>query len=252
MHIIYKVTYLPHYINKTPPYFYMGSKYSYSGKYYGSPSSKQKDWYTGELSIREWWKKECAKNPQDFLFEIIETYLGITTKMLVENEFEFHKKYNVRNSIEYFNKSDATKGWVSSPRTEKTKEKVSEITKKYWNQETEEVSSRKKQLIEYNKKNSSEKITKLRKLYPEKFSMNETKKQKLSFIMKEKWKNGEFKKNKPRKERKIFAEGMIFESAKKASEYFNIHPVNIRRKCRSSKYQNWNYVGENNENSYSE
>jgi len=71
MNILYKITYLPHLKNQTPPYYYVGSKYNYGKKYFGSPSSKQKDWYSGDLTICKWWKEKIKNNIDDFYFEII-------------------------------------------------------------------------------------------------------------------------------------------------------------------------------------
>ena len=62
MNILYKITYLPHLKNQTPPYYYVGSKYNYGKKYFGSPSSKQKDWYSGDLTICKWWKEKIKNN----------------------------------------------------------------------------------------------------------------------------------------------------------------------------------------------
>jgi hypothetical protein len=150
MNIIYKITYLPHVYNNTPPFYYIGSKYNYKNNYYGSPSSNQKDWYTEDLSIREWWKKEIKNNKDRFKFEIISVLSEtITPEMLVEEEKKIQLEKNVRESVEYFNKSVATSGWVSVPRTDKTKKVVSEKTKKYW--DSEEGQLKKQRLIERNK-----------------------------------------------------------------------------------------------------
>lgn len=150
MNIIYKITYLPHLINNTPPFYYIGSKYNYKSNYYGSPASKQKDWYTEKMSIGEWWKKEIKNNKEKFKFEILQVFSeDMTPEMLVEEEKKIQLKKNVRNSIEYFNKSVATSGWVSAPRTEETKKLVGEKTKKYW--DSEEGYQKKQRLIERNR-----------------------------------------------------------------------------------------------------
>jgi hypothetical protein len=156
MHLIYKITYTPHIIANTPPYYYIGSKFNYYNNYYGSPASNQKDWYTGNLTIAEWWKAEIKKNVDNFKFEIIREFINVTPQELVEFEKEFHIKLDVRKSEYYFNKSIATTGWVSAPRTEKTKQVISEKTKEYWN--SPEGMLKKQRLSERNKKTKSEEM----------------------------------------------------------------------------------------------
>ena len=129
MNILYKISYLPHLKNQTPPYYYVGSKYNYDKKYFGSPSSKQKDWYSGDLTICKWWKEKIKNNKDDFYFEIISEYDEISPNQLVEEEKKIHIQLDVKNSKEYFNKSIATSGWVSAPRTDNTKKKISEAGK---------------------------------------------------------------------------------------------------------------------------
>jgi len=243
MHIIYKITYLKHLRNNTPPFYYIGSKYNYTGKYYGSPSSKQKDWFTEGLSVSDWWKKEVRNNPGEFSFEVMEVLPdNITPQVLVEEEKTTHLKYDVSKSELFFNKSIATSGWVSAPRTEKTKKSISEITKKYWKKESEEIKLRKQKLVEYNKNNSSEKLKKTKMNNPEKFTMTEEKKQKLSIKNKNNWLNGVYDFRKKRKERRISVDGQMYENAIEVGKQLNMHPVNVRRKCRDEKYINWFYL----------
>ena len=142
MNIIYKITYLPHLQNKTPPYYYIGSKFKYNNNYLGSLSSKQKDWYTEDLTIEQWWKKNTKKNPENFLFEILESYDKITPKQLVEEEKKIHLNLDVRDGVEYFNKAIATTGWVASNRTEESKNKVRKITQQYWDENSEDAIKR--------------------------------------------------------------------------------------------------------------
>jgi hypothetical protein len=243
MNIIYKISYLKHIKNNTPPFYYIGSKYNYKGKYYGSPSSKQKDWYTGNLSIKDWWKSEIKNDPENFLFEIIQIFPNdITPKMLVEEEKKIHLKFNVLKNNVFFNKSIATTGWVSVPRTDETKDLLSKITREYWKQDTEEVKLRKEKIIQYNNSESSEKIKKTRLSNPDKFIMTEDKKLKLSIKIKENWNNGVYDLRKKREERKISIKGKVYENAKEASKELKIHPVNIRRRCRMKKYFDWFYL----------
>lgn len=242
MHILYKITYLPHLQNRTPPYYYVGSKYNYRGNYFGSPSSKQKDWYTRNMSISDWWKYETKNNPKNFEFEIVKIFEDVTPQILVEEECNLHLSLDVKNSFKYFNKNIATKKWVSVPRTDETKEKMSVVTKKYWEQDNFDVNERKQKLIQYNKSNSSAKLKKTKKQNPEKFLMTEEKKNKLSSVMKNKWENGFYENRKKRVEKKVCIEGVVYKNAKEASQIFNIHEVNVRRRCRMSRYENWFYL----------
>jgi hypothetical protein len=233
MNILYKVTYLPHLKNQTPPYYYIGSKYNYNGNYFGSPSSKQADWYTEGLAISDWWKNKIRKNKNDFLFQIILQYDEITSTELVEEEKKYQLKLDVKHSIEYFNKSIATTGWVSIPRTDESKEKIKKITKEYWNSGSEESIERKKELSERNRKLKSQE-------------------------MKEKWKNPTDKMKKSRekfinmaktlkrksgiKGQKVFCCGVIYENAVEASKVFGVTPNRIGQKCRSEKYKDFYYI----------
>ena len=151
MNIIYRITYLPHLKNQTPPYYYIGSKYNYNKNYWGSPSSKQKDWYSDNMSIKEWWKIKIKNNINDFSFEILEEYNNMNASELVVEEKKIQLQFNVKNNDEYFNKSIATSGWVSVPRTKDSKEKISNITKKYWSDNSDKAKQRRELLSQRNK-----------------------------------------------------------------------------------------------------
>jgi len=230
MHILYRITYLPHLENNTNPKYYIGSKYNYNGKYFGSPSATSKDWFTGELSICDWWKNETKEYPEKFKFEIIESYDDITTTDLVNKEYDLHCKLNIKDK-QYFNRSYATKGWISSERDENTKKLISDKIKKYWKNNPDAI-ERKQKLIKFNKDTKSE-------------------------FMKQMWNEGKFKNRdnwgrpkgcldkKIRKEkvqRKIIIDDEIYDNAIIAAEKFGIDPVNVRRRCRLEKYKNWRYV----------
>jgi hypothetical protein len=233
MNIIYKVTYLPHLKNQTPPYYYVGSKYDYNGNYFGSLSSKQEEWYTEGLTICDWWKKQIKENTDNFLFEIIFQYDEITPVQLVEEEKKYQLELDVKDSKEYFNKSIATTGWVSASRTEESKEKIRKITKDYWDAGSEESIKRREELSERNRRVKSKEL-------------------------KEKWKNptDKMKKNLERlihmaktqkgipkyTGRKVFCHGVIYENAVEASKVFGVTPDTIRRKCRSENYEDFYYI----------
>lgn len=232
MHVIYKITYLPHLITQTPPYYYIGSKFNYDGKYMGSPASNQMDWYTEEMSIKNWWKTQIFDKPKDFLFEVLEVVNTDSPQFLVEIEKDYHIKLDVRHSVDYFNKSIATSGWVSSPRTDLTKELASKKTSEYWNSPDGE--EKKKRLSERNRATHSEKM-KSRWTNP-------------TDSMKNAIHNGRPKGAKdlvprnPKPERSVYVEGIIYESAKLASDTLNIHPATVRRKCKSTTILEWRYI----------
>jgi hypothetical protein len=208
-------------------------------KYWGSPSSKQKDWYTEGHSISEWWKKKIKENKNDFLFEIIIQFNEITPIQLVEEEKKYQLELNVKHSQEYFNKSIATTGWVSVPRTDETKEKIRQITKEYWNKNTEKSIERRKKLSERNKKVKSKELKDKWKNPTDKMKENYER-----FVtMAKTHKRGKDKsKRKQKPIQKVFCCGIIYESAVEASKVIGIDPVNIRRRCRLEKYQDWYYV----------
>lgn len=236
MNILYKITYLPHLENNTPPYYYIGSKFNYKGKYFGSPSSNQKDWFTEDLSIAEWWKKEISENKKNFTFEIIEDCGDeITPHFLVEKEKMLHLSLNVKHDIQYFNKSIATTGWVSIPRTDETKKLISEKTKAFWDSEKGRL---KKERLSQKDKTLASNIMKKLWENPTDAMLNRnctgrTKGAKDKGI------------RRPRNNiRKVYIEGQIFDDAYIAARHFNVHPVNIRRKCRLEKFPDWKYIEE--------
>lgn len=227
MHVLYRVTYIPHESSNVNPKYYVGSKYNYARKYYGSPSSVQQDWYTSGKSIAEWWKIEVKRNPRNFRFEILESYDNITPTKLVEKEYDLHIQLNVKTD-EYFNRAYATRGWVSAKRSYDSKKKSSSSLRAYWSGE------------------HLERRAEMR-------LMNATTKPDL---MKALWKSGRFdhiahngrpkgaKDKKPRlkNERKVIIDGIVYPSAQEAAAKFSIDPVNVRRRCRMSKYTNWQYL----------
>ena len=229
MHILYKITYIPH-LNTSYPKYYIGSKYNYNGKYYGSVSSKQVFEYTNGVSLCDWWKSK-KKNPENFIFEILESYEDITPNDLVLCEKDLQLKLNVL-SEEYFNQSIAAKGFCSVKKSENTKKLMSEKTKEYWN--SKEGEEKRQRLINRNLQSQSN-------------------------IMIEKWKtpsdamknrkNGGRTKGakditlrKQKDVRKIKYKDITFESAIDAANYIGIDPVNIRRRCRTNYMNEWSYL----------
>lgn len=152
MHIIYKITYIPH-LGTDLPKWYIGSKYNYSGNYLGSVSSQQVFNFTEGLTLKDWWKRETYNNPQYFLFEIIDILNdNITPTMLVEKERDVHVIYDVLNN-DYFNQSIATTGFCSVKKSELTKHLISEKTKRYW--DSPEGQEKRNRLIQRNKEKQS-------------------------------------------------------------------------------------------------
>ena len=229
MHILYKVTYLPH-LGTNYPKFYIGSKYNYKGNYYGSVDSKQIYEYTEGKPLRDWWKTKKL-NTENFLFEILEVFDDITPEELVNKERDLQLKLNVL-SEEFFNHSIATRGFCSKKRSDITKQIVSQKTKDYWNTEAGQL--KKQRLSERNRKFQSD-------------------------WMKEKWKNpsvdmlnktyhGRPKGSKdlverqPRSSiRKVCYDGVVYDNALEASKVYNVHPVTIRRWCKDN-MNKWSYL----------
>lgn len=229
MHILYKITYLPH-INTKYPKYYIGSKYNYKSNYLGSISSKQVYDYTEGKQLKDWWKEQ-KKYSERFKFEIIEEFNNITPEELVIKERDLHLTLDVL-SEEYFNHSVATKGFCSRKRSDETKQKVAKKTKDYWNSNAGLL---KKQRLA--KRNES-------------FQSN---------IMKNKWKNPssaminrkitgrpkgakDLNERKPKNNvRKIYHNGQIYDNAIEAAEKYNVDPVTIRRWCKN-KLNYWSYL----------
>ena len=150
MHVIYKITFLPH-LNTNLPKYYIGSKYNYRGGYFGSVASKQRYAFTGDLTLRDWWKLQ-QQTPSNFLIEIINQYEDITPNELVEMERQVHIELGVM-SEEYFNHSYATKGFCGCKRGEHSRAHIAEKTQSYWN--SAEGQEKKLRLIARNKASQS-------------------------------------------------------------------------------------------------
>lgn len=229
MHILYKVTYLPHLETEYPKY-YIGSKYNYKGNYYGSVDSKQVYSYTEGKSLRDWWKEQ-KQQPQNFLFEVIECFQEITPEELILRERDLQLKLDVL-SEHYFNHSIATKGFCSKKRSEESRKHISNKTKQYW--ESEEGKLKKQRLTERNKNCQSEWMT-------EKW-------QSPSEAMLNRIVHGRPKGSKDLTTRKIRSSikqvrhnSIIYKNAHEASKIVGVHPVSIRRWCKN-KINDWSYV----------
>jgi hypothetical protein len=232
MHIIYRITYLPHLKSETAPYYYVGSKYDYRGNYFGSPSSKQSDWYTGSLSISQWWKEKIKNNIGDFLFEIIHSFDHISPIELVEEEKKYQLTLDAKNSILYFNKSIATTGWVSVPRTEVSKKKISLITKSFWDSPAGLL--KKERLSERNKKVKSQQM--------KEFWRNPSEAMLSREISGRPKGSKDLKPRKPKKVRKVEIFGVVYSSALEAANAFNVAPQTIRRKCKDESIEHYYYI----------
>lgn len=229
MHILYKITYLPH-LGTDYPKFYIGSKYNYKGNYYGSVDSKQIYPYTEGKQLKNWWKEQ-KQNIENFKFEILQKFDEITPEQLVERERDLHLSLDVL-SEEYFNHSVATKGFCSRKRSEESKQHIAKKTKEYW--DSEEGQLKKQRLIERNKQHQSN-------------------------WMKERWKTPsdaqlnanipgrpkgakDLKARQPRGNiRKVCFDGIVYNDAMEASKIYNVHPVTIRRWCKDN-MNKWSYV----------
>jgi hypothetical protein len=236
--ILYKITYLPH-LNTNYPKYYIGSKYKYTGNYFGSIASNQSFEYTNGLKLKDWWKLKQKENIHDFSFEIIKEFdANITPKQLVEEESKLHIQLDILND-EYFNQSIATKGFCSTKNTDETKLKKSLKTKEFWNSNNGKL--KKQKLIERNKTQHKQKMIERWK--------NPTDKMKNRPLSgRPKGAKDLTKRKKSSKIKKILANGIIFNDAYEASKHFGIHPVNVRRRCRLNYENTWSYIDESCDN----
>ena len=231
MHVLYKITYLPH-LNTENPKYYIGSKYNYKGNYYGSIASKKKFDYTDGLTLKDWWK---TRNKLDFKFDIIKTYNDISPQDLVIKERDLQLELNVLD-YDFFNQSIATRGFVSSIKNDETRQKQSISTKAYW--DSPEGIEKRKRLSERNKEVKSKEL-------------------------KEKWKNPSdaqlkmldgFKKGKPKGAKnlkppkprcdlkKISVDEIIYDNIDDAVQKLNVPKYLIWSRCRNPNIKNWRYV----------
>jgi len=231
MHIIYKITYLPH-LNTQYPKYYIGSKYNYKGNYYGSVSSMKIFEFTNGIELRKWWKLQIKNNPENFKFEIIMKYENIIPQELVLYESKYQHENNCIGQ-DYFNQSFACGKFISTKNSEETRKKKSLKTKQYWN--TLDGIEKRKRLSDRNK------ITKSNEL-KEKWKNNRNEMLKrLNFLGRRKG-SKDLKKRKIKNNiRKIHYNNIIYENAIIASNVYNIHPVSIRRKCRLQ-IDGWRYI----------
>jgi len=232
MHIIYKITYLPHLSTNNPKY-YIGSKFNYKPGYMGSVASNKKFLFTGDVSLRQWWKEQTKHYKQNFVFEILEDCSSMNKNQLLDREKHWQEKLNII-SEEFFNQAYANGQFVSKTRDDSTKNKLSESLKNFYI--TNQGLEKRKKLIERNKTTHSS-------------------------VMLEKWKHpsesminrkitGRRKGSKDLKKRcvsfKKITDGVnVFNDALEASIYYNITPTSIRRRCRLNFEGTWKYIDEN-------
>jgi len=124
--------------------------------------------------------------------------------------------------------------WTGIKNSEETKKLKSKRTKEYW--DSLDGLEKKKRLIERNKSEHSK-------------------------VMLESWKNPtdsmknrivhgrtkgakDIEKRKQKRVYKIWVNGITYDSAEECSKIFNLHPVNVRRRCRLPHYNDWRYVNE--------
>lgn len=230
MHILYKITYLPH-INTKFPKYYIGSKHNYKKEYYGSVASAQIFDYTNGMKLKDWWKSEVKKNRENFLFEILEVFETITTQELVLREYDLHKKLNVLGD-DFFNNGVATRGFVSSLKSYKTREIMSLKTKMFWDSPAGAEKKRKLGSPE-----NREKISRgVRKSWE-----NPTEKM-LNKKIPGRTKGSKNKKEVNKPMRKIKYLNEIYENAVVAAKIHKITPHSVRRRCRLSFRNEWSYI----------
>ena len=231
MHVVYKITFIPH-IGTDKPKYYIGSKFNYKPGYFGSVSSKKVFGYTNDIPLHIWWKKEAKDNPGNFKFEILEECSKMNKYELVKCENEWQLHFDIRTS-DYFNQVYASGKFVSGAKDKCTKLKLSDSLKKYYS--TEEGGLKKERLVERNKATRSS-------------------------IMKERWQKptdkmikrvitGRPKGSQDNKKRVVFfrtlTDGVrVYSNANEAALVYKIAPANIRRRCRINYKGVWRYINE--------
>jgi hypothetical protein len=216
MHILYKVTYLPHLGTKYPKY-YIGSKMNYVGNYFGSPSSKKKFKYTCGQSLKDWWK---SRDKADFKFEVVKTFPDITTRIeLLTEEHNLQLELDI-TSDEYFNRAYARARFFpkKNSKSRQHRKKISQA-KKRW----------------YQTKQGQEFLD--RKRFPtEEVRLAKSKQ------AKERWKNPTpAMLSKVKSSRKVSCNGLIYNSTKEASNVTGIKLSTLQLWVRTNK-NGWNYI----------
>lgn len=154
MHIIYKISYLPHLHTEYPKY-YIGSKYNYKIGYLGSVASKKKFDFTKDLSLKDWWKLKVKEEPENFLLEILENFVDISPNLLVEKELQTQKHFNIIGP-EYFNQSYACGKFVSAKKDEEFKQNHSRVLKEWY--KTDKGLEKRNKISEKNKEIKSKEM----------------------------------------------------------------------------------------------
>lgn len=131
--------------------------------------------------------------------------------------------------------SDYFFDWTGIKNSDETKQLKSNSTKDYWN--SSGGLEKKKRLIERNK-------TKHSKVMLERWK-NPTDNMKNRIVHGRPKGSKDIGKRKQKEVYKIWVNGVIYENAEECSKIHNIHPVNVRRRCRLPQYDDWRYVNEN-------
>lgn len=230
MNIIYLITYIPH-LNTSFPKYYVGSKYRYDGKYLGSPSSKKILDFTEGKTLGQWWKEKTKTNPNNFRFDIL--FVGnedISPNELVLIEHDIQKDWNVL-TLDFFNQTLATRGWVSGPRENVTKQLISQKTKAYWS--TDAGIDKKYRLIERNQTLHSTRM---------KYKWKEPSEKMLTMRRPGRGKGVKDKMPRCRPDRyKVLFNGNIM-SVKEAADMEKVTPTTIRKRCRDRFMNQWSYI----------
>ena len=118
----------------------------------------------------------------------------------------------------------------TGPHTQETKDAISVANRKSWAKDED----RREKLIEWNKTVHSQTMKEM-------WSKDDHpwKDRKVSGRPKG---AKDLTQRKKRPERTIVHGDKTYATAKEAAEFYGIHPVNIRRKCRMEKYKDWKYA----------
>lgn len=179
-------------------------------------------------TVPEKWRLDLFQNPTKSLkmYDDVElweiTHLELMTES-VANQHQHNPRYGCLHSQD--TKKIMSEYWINFYKTEMGSAKRKAVSEK----------NKKNKSIEMKKKWKTDEFIKKMKtrsaIKPNGFG------EKMSEVRKKYWED-----NKNNVVKKLLIEGVVYNDAFEAAAIYNIHPVNIRRRCRLPKYKEWSYL----------